>query len=592
MNTTNLTKLKQLSVMFLGRDVSEFQYTQELFAERLRFAGLIKNAGFRSIIIPPALFPYYIDHDEVLLKQMETWVRFESPISIESAEQYLKVREFYDKWLEAEKEQDIFRAASAIKEVYKTNPDTRNFPLMLLFAFFFVFEGRNGRTAMDLMLICKRELDNQRVDSELRRKLNYIVEILFGLHYYREGDYSYAIIKFLGALDLNPAGLEAKFLAAHSYLKSGNAGNAAVLVKEILLFDLERISYIIEKGDHVLFEYFYRNPDLSNLLSSDVFGEVADILEDAILSFSSYRRITPEIIRKKLSELEKLEMEDVYIPGVANTLEFINNTIDHYKNENSLYYRISVFYMHERLLQILNLTSTLIRTNYEKFVERRIEKSENEIINLRKEIEHLEERILREKQKTAEGLEKALLDLSIHTRDMVDYNLDQLNKIKNDSKINPFKILRRTFISGVVLSAGLAILNYFVSPAGSASGQTARMGSSIKMGMLSLVICAAVSVVIFGISFFEQMRRKNKINKKIEELNTSQVTEGERIKKREQLSLDEKIERLKTEIETKKDLIDKNEMKIRYLENEFKLKKDEKISWYQNRLREIASLDA
>ncbi|MGE5497633.1 MAG: hypothetical protein ACM3Q2_06175, partial [Syntrophothermus sp.] len=526
MNTTNLTKLKQLSVLFLGRDVSDFQYTQELFAERLRFAGLIKNTNFRSIIIPPALFPYYIDHDEILQKQMETWVRFESPVSIESAEQYLKVREFYDKWLEAEKEQDIFRAASAIKEAYKNNPDTRNFPLMMLFAFFFVFEGRNSRTAIDLMQICKRELDNQRVDSELRRTLNYFLEILFGLYYYREGDYSYAVIKFLGALDLNPSGLEAKYLAAQCYLKSGNAGNAATLVKEILLFDLERISHIIEKGNPILFEYFYRNPDITNLLSSDIFGEVADILENAILSFSSYRTITPEIIRKKLSELEKLEMEDIYIPGVANTLEFIENALAQYKNENSLYYRISVFYMHERLLQILNLTSTLIRTNYEKFVERRIEKSENDIITVRKEIENLEEKIVREKGKTAEGLDKALLDLSIHTRDMVDYNLEQLNKIENDSKINPFRILRRTFISGVALSAGLTVLNYFVSPANSDSSQSVRMASSIKLGILSLIICAVVSVIIFGISFFEQKRRIKKINNKIEELNAAQVSEG------------------------------------------------------------------
>ncbi|MDP4197120.1 MAG: hypothetical protein Q8940_18875, partial [Bacteroidota bacterium] len=278
----------------------------ELFKDKIRAARKLKNPSFSSVIIPFNLIPYYVILDETILEQVESWLSMESPVSAESIDIYYKVKDLFIKWLYADKEADIIKYSNAISSFLGQNNDERNYPLIILIVVYFIYEGHKRQEALDLITKSKRVIGSLIMDTGLKNRLLYILSILSGILFYKERRYEIANQRFQESLSTSSnIAITAKFFTALTQIKLDDKKKAVESVQEIVLYDIERLRYLIEINKYELFDFFLNNPETSVLLIEDEFAQVSQEISDVIDMLLNNKNITPKVLLGKIDELKK-----------------------------------------------------------------------------------------------------------------------------------------------------------------------------------------------------------------------------------------------------------------------------------------------
>ncbi|MDP4175995.1 MAG: hypothetical protein Q8933_18600 [Bacteroidota bacterium] len=560
----------------------------ELFKDKIRAARKLKNPSFSSVIIPFNLIPYYVILDETILEQVESWLSMESPVSAESIDIYYKVKDLFIKWLYADKEADIIKYSNAISSFLGQNNDERNYPLIILIVVYFIYEGHKRQEALDLITKSKRVIGSLIMDTGLKNRLLYILSILSGILFYKERRYEIANQRFQESLSTSSnIAITAKFFTALTQIKLDDKKKAVESVQEIVLYDIERLRYLIEINKYELFDFFLNNPETSVLLIEDEFAQVSQEISDVIDMLLNNKNITPKVLLGKIDELKKLELEDIYSEQIISSIRFISTAISENTGNESFLFRICLFTMHEKLQRIIDTISILIRTNYEKFIERKIHKKEGEIIRLKKEIELKKESVNAEKEKTKLAIDKALADLDINTKKMIEYNKGLLEKLGSSKKEKPAYVFRRSIISGAIITALVIIVSFAAFINGSNSNGTSAAFNALKLGTFSLILCIISSIIITGYSVYEINKKKKRLISKINKQHVIHDEDAEKLRKREQDDLNRKISKFENEIDMLKQKVEVLEEEKRIIEDESEKLKESEINYYQTKLSQI-----
>lgn len=565
------------------------EWSLDIFRERISLSAQIKDQTFRSVIIPLNMIPFYIVLDEDLILKAETWLKTDSPVAGDSIEKYQRLKEYYIKWLFAEKESEIIRYSKAIREITSQSPDERNFPFLILNIVYNIFERKNLNEVIHLISRSKRTIEQSRASTDLKNRLLFVLTMLSGVYYLREGDYSNSNLRFTESLSYYPDSVTSKFFTALTFVKTGLDDKAFMLAREIFLYDNERLNYLIENNNQKSWEYFLNYPEFVHVILNQEFAPLYEKFGELFSEIIKSKNISSEILLQKMEELKKLQLQDLYSPGITNSLSFVQTIIAYLHDDYSLLYRVSLGYLNEKLSSLINMLLLLVKSNYGLFLERKIERIEGEIVRSGNEIESLLENIETEKKKTEEILRKSLIDLEFYTKGVIEYNRGLLENFERSNKEKPGKIFKKSMITGCIISAAVAALS--LAAFNSGGDFSASVINALKLGVLSIAVGGVISLFNMFISIFTSGREKKKLIEKISSQYTIQEEEAEKLRKRESEDLKRKSLKLERNISEIKEKIIKLENEKQQLEYQYRYDIDSQINLYQEKLLKIIQMN-
>ncbi|MCX6150719.1 MAG: hypothetical protein NTX22_09365 [Ignavibacteriales bacterium] len=508
-----------------------------------------------------------------------------------------EIRKFYIRWTSEKSERERLFFASTTKNLIEKSEMPEDLIKHLLASTLILNEDKfysNEKFNQSIDLANSLILHSN-LPEDVKSQFLYYQNIFKSFSNIKNREFEEAKINLQEALNIVPNGITAQFYLAIALRATGDFENSLVYIKNIILFDLERLTFALEVNNLELFNFF-----LTNSVSPQIFNhkEFAPLYSNIKFIFETLN-VTKQTKMKSLSilisKLKELNVEKHYNDAVRDGIIFLENFIKLFTKEKNVFLNMVDDFLFDKLYALIENIKSIFNSNLEvkmnselNLFNKKHQIFLDEINSLQNDIEKTKERIQATKK---ENLEKNELKYN----NLIAEIENRLSRVDKSQDSNPFMAFNNSLIYNFIISIIVFIVGGFVDGIkGQELSDVQASGlilsvlvSGLKWSSIIFIIGLIISVITMISKVLERSNEKQRLLKQIAQIKTNKEREVEIIKKEIEVRIKEyesnaknKIEKIRIQIET---LIE--EKKIR--EGVLKTNIQEEIGAIQNKLNSI-----
>lgn len=567
--------------------------------EKLNYKFPPKDSKYNDYILPFKAIPLSLIYDTSFLKEYEDWLKNESGINPASLNVYNLAKDYYYKWAIAKDYSERIKNKELLNDISNKNFDERIFFICIFEALISLSENKSTPDIPNLLLKVQRIIEPLKLSKGLRNRINYILQIIFGIYYFKSKDFAYSKVKITEALSFHESGITAKYYLAYIDTKLSDFDSSFNYIKDIFYFDAERIVKSIGYKDLNQFIFYVKNAEFYYLLADNEFYELADTFENFFNEIDEKIKISDNKLIGALDKIKKMELEEFYDDDIKKYFTFLESVLAHFINKNNFFFKMSIQYLQKMLNECINQLIINVSNNYNEVVEKKLEIYDFDMADNYEEIIRLQKNLEKEKIRKDEIVESSIINLEKEINKTVEDCKTRLVNIGNDEKYNFKKVFSNAMLYNTIISFVIIIIGGFVkltkNPEVEESKQLVDITqNAIKSGFqwggaIFFFGCIIACVMVF-ITILKKNSMKNQLINTIRNQSQNKAEGIENIRSKKDKELESLIIKTNIKIEKLKQIIDSLKAEKEQEEKILKESADTTIEEYQYQLKEILSM--
>ncbi len=533
-------------------NIAHEYFQVDLGFERDNLTRIKESAKFFGYQLPASINDYFIGYPQAPLFWITT-----SPLSL-FLEDFFKahlskgsgldyhhdIKNFYSRWaLVNSKEEKKYFAASAIKTIEK-NTNKHNFFDTILHAVFLALEDSlfNPEKAIELFEKANEKVSALKINENRKEELHYLISIYCGFVNLKQKKYKEAKQIFENALIIRPAGVTATFNIAYADIKLHDNSSALRYLKEILLFDISRVSYALSQNNLAMFNFFSLNSVFSNIFQYKEFAIIFSEIENLINEKKNSVEIDVDTLKNQIRNFLSIKFEGVQADIVGDNVIFLEKLINSFSGVKNIFFLSSIDNINSKFKTIVKNLETEVKGKYAKEIEERMGLYDLEITekslaaeNLKKDLEDFKSRIKEKLQDEISAIEKMMS----HDIGILE---DRIKNLHMEPKLDPVTSFKNTMTYNFILALMVFLIGGFagyssVSLGGSSDFNSLTaiiMVNGIKWALLSFLVGVVIASVVSGSVVVERGNVKQRLLQRISILKTRKEQQVEELKSESQ----------------------------------------------------------
>lgn len=601
--TENSLQDKAQRFQNLGKNLFEFiGDSKNLFFDsihdKLNYRFSNKDTKYNDFIVPPRAISLILIYDTALLKNYETWLKIESSVNTASLSVYTISKDYYFRWAIAKDISEKVKNKNLLEEVCNKNIDDRIFLVHIFLILINLSENRIDNEIPDNLLKIQRIIDQLKLDSGIKNKISYLINLLFAIYYSKVKDISYSKIKFTEALNFTPSGLTAKYYLALLELKSGNYEDVMQYVKEIFYFDAERIIKSIEYKNFKQYLLYIKSAEFNHILAENEFIPITYELESFVKEINDKINISPIILDNFVRRIKKMELEELYDENTKNYLTFLDTVLIYFLSKENFHFKVSLQYLREVLNDCVNQLISAVKNDYNKMMEKKLEVFDYQMADDYEEIIRLQNTMEKDKSNIEVEISVLLQNMDREITKTINDCKIRLEKIGTDEKYNIRKVFSNAMLYNTIISFIIIIIGGFFNLTKNPDGsEAAKLGdiaqyaieAGFKWGGAVFFCGCIISIVMVVITIINKNHEKTSLIKNIRNQAQMKAEETAKIRSSKERELNSKLEKLNNKVEAYKRHVELVKQEKKHEELLLKENENSRIEDYTKQLKEILS---
>lgn len=452
-----------------------------------------------------------------------------------------EIKRNFTKWVIAtESNQRKIFAALAVKEI-KNSLSTLTFIEQIYHSLILIFEEtiKNASKAIEELDKAQTLVDDSIFNSDIKSEFTYFILLYKGYAHLALGNYEEAATELSFAIDIKENGINAKFYYAYISALQKREDFTKAQIKEILEYDIKRIKYAVDCSSIVMLNFFLSNPVFPEISNYYEFAPYSEYISSELIENNLDHKKLLTTFNTRLNELKKLELEEFYTEESKQTIKFLHEVYDQHVHNHSIFLSFVVGYINEKFHNVIQDIHLKVKeklySNYNRVMglyQKTIEDSEKLTEQYKHEVEEikssLQKKLATSIQQIEEYVKDELWQVEERKKNLVyQPKFDPAVSFRNSMSYNVFVSIIVFIIGGI--AGYFNGSDYFVNDFYVLLGNIILTG--VKWSALTFVIGFFISGLISGLVVFDRSNEKQKLEKRILELQKQREMSIDMLKK-------------------------------------------------------------
>ncbi len=501
----------------------EFDFITNI-KENIKILAFDLPDELKEIFIPFSHAPVFWIYDSWLLNQIEDFMKVNFS-RVKYLDLHNSIKENFTKWATTKLRNEREYYANLIINFIERDVYKHNFFKHIIHAILLTYHNSlyNPSKAIELYNSVKEIINTLRLSDDVKKEINYIVNLFSGFVYLKEKDFVKANQYFKEAVDIKTNGITAKIYIALTELKLGNEEVTSFYIKEIISYDLHRLLIALDLSNFGMFNYFLMNAFINNIFYEKDFASAVQLIAGVLQPYRLAEENSINKIMHKLSLLKEKQVKEYFTDDVQKNIKFLEKLTQSYLNSTNTL----IIAMYPEFERKYNQTIDLIIEQMKKLafeeIETKLAPYDQYIVEYAKEEEKLRKELENFHIKAKENLERAIKNINENYENEVKNLEEQIAKIPFMERYNPAKsfsasMLNNTIIALVVFIVG-GLASYSNRVVVDVSEFNSILGyvifSGFKWGLISFLVGTFISAIIAGLVFIDRAEEKQRLVKRI-----------------------------------------------------------------------------
>ena len=593
----NYSKLKNF-----GKECFQFYIEKNFSLEQVikisaqHFAFNLPS-NINEFFISPETSKFFWISSHPLVTELDNYLSSPEKKSMKNTLAKDEIRKFYIKWAAESSEKERIFFAGTIKNLIEKNDSAEDIIKYLLYATIILHEMKfhDEERFLSITDSVNDLIMNSGLSEFAKTNFIYYLNIYKAFFYLLEKNYEAAKINLENALVVLPQGITAQFYLAIVLKMCGETDNSINYIKNVISFDIQRLTYAIEENKPELFQHF-----LSTALSYQLFREkeFAELFSNIKILFESFNINGHSKLRSLnilISKLKDGNIGEYFNDQVILDIKFLDTFVERYSKEKNAFILMIENLLFDKYYKLLDrikdyfkcLMESKMASDLEIF-NKKIQNYQTEAYTVQNDIEKHKERI--------KQLEKENIAKCEHNNNLMITDVENaLAHIDNRQDFSPFVAFNNSLVYNFIISLIVFIVGGFVD--GIKDNQLSDIRSSglilsvlvsgLKWSAIVFAIGLVISLITMVSKVLERSNEKQKLLRRITQLKVNKDKEIGIIKKETETRIKEfennvkaRLERIKSEIE----LMNKEK---KSKEDEIKEEIEKEVAEFQGKLNAV-----
>ncbi|MEJ5350725.1 MAG: hypothetical protein WHS65_03945 [Melioribacteraceae bacterium] len=492
--------------------------------ENIKILAFDLPDDLKEVFIPFSNAPVFWIYDSWLLNQIEEFMKVNFS-RVKYLDLHKSIKENFTKWATTRLRSEREYYANLIINFIERDVYKHNFFKHIIHAIILTYHNSlyNPTKAIELYNTVKEIINTLRLSDDVKKEINYIINLFIGFVYLKEKDYVKANQSFKEAVDVKSSGITAKIYIALTELKMGNDEVTSFYIKEIISYDLHRLLVALDLSNFGMFNYFLMNAFINNIFYEKDFAAAVQLIAGVLQPYRLAEENSINKIMHKLNLLKEKQVKEYFTDDILKSINFFEKLTQSYLNSTNTL----IIAMYPEFERKYNQTIDLIIGQMKKLVFEEIEKKlaqyDQYIVEYAQEEEKLRKELDNFHIKAKENLEKAIKKINDNYESEVKYLEEQIARIPFIERFNPGKsfsanMLNNTIIAFIVFIIG-GLASYSNRVVADVSEFNSILGyvifSGFKWGLISFIVGTFISGIIAGLVLIDRAEEKQRLVKRI-----------------------------------------------------------------------------
>lgn len=560
----NASKLKNLGSEYFP-SIKAKQPSYDIFIKRI--------AEHFSFNLPPEISEFFIPLDEIkyfwlsnhpLVISLENFFLPFGKRNLKSYSEKEELRRFYIKWANetTPKEKNFF--AATIKNLLEKNGSVDDILKNLLSA---TISSNDDKPYAEENFLSQYDLVNNTVlnstlSEDLKNEYLYYENLFKAIHYINHKSPQEALHFLQNTTGFKQNGINANYYQAMLLNKQSEMELGLELIKNLLVFDVDRLNYANSINNKKLFDYFLKNTVTYNIFKEKSFSPLVLRIKSLFDSFGANSRSSFKFIEISIDKLRGLSLKNYLAEDIIEELNYIDSFVKEYENEKIVYVRIIDPAVIEKYHNFIGKIKLRIKETEEKRITEEMISIQKRIQLQNEEINYIQTDAEKWKEKASDQLKETIKANETRYTSIINQVEHVLSKIDSNQEFDPYVSFNNSLIYNFIISMIVFIIGGFID--GLSDGNDLKASGLIisvftgglKWSAIIFIVGLVIAVIGMVAKMIEKSNEKQKLIRKISQLKSETERETEKIKKDNEQRIKEyensskvKIEKAKAQIE-------------------------------------------
>lgn len=488
---------------------------------------------FKEIFIPRANAPVYWIYDSWLLNQIEEYLKVNF-LRAKNIDIYKSIKENYSKWVTTKlKNEKEYYATNTInfieRDIYK-----HNFFKYIIQGIILLFHPGlyNFSKVLAAFSTAKELAQASRLSENARQELLYLLTLYIGFAQLKESEYESANISFKEALSIKETGITAKFYCALTESNLGNSESSGSYLKDVLIFDFNRLLLAIKMNNFEMFSFFLKANFFQNIFYENEFYRNSFQIERLINEHCHSAENEISKIQNKINELKSKNIREYVNEEITANISLLEKISQGYSE--SKHALIVGLYPHfaESFDNIINQIIGRLKEKLDIEIKEKLGHFEKTIVENQNAEKHTLYEIENFKNKSKDTLAKTLQGITENYDYQIKLIEEKIDNIPYLEKYNPQRSFSINMSNNFIVAFIVMIIGALADNSNSASSDSSGLNgffaslvtSGIKWGIISFILGTLISLIISVFVLIEKSDAKQKLTRKINTFRSQKAT--------------------------------------------------------------------
>jgi len=357
-------------------------------------------------------------------------------------------------------------------------------------------------------------------------------------------------------------GINANFYQAMLLNKQSEIDLCLELIKNLVVFDVDRLKYANSINNKKLFDYFLKNTVAYNIFKEKNFSPLVLRIKSLYDSLGANSRSNFKFIEISIDKFRSLSLKNYLTEDIVEELNYIDSFVREYENEKIVYIRIIDPAVIEKYQNFIIKIKLHIKETEEKRITEEMISLQKRIQLHNEEINYIQTDAEKWKEKASLQLKETIKANENRYSGIINQVENVLSKIDSNQEFDPYVSFNNSLIYNFIISMIVFIIGGFID--GLSDGNDLKASGMIisvftgglKWSAIIFIVGLVIAVIGMVAKMIEKSNEKQKLIRKISQLKSETERETEKIKKDNEQRIKEYENSSKVKIEKAKDLIE------------------------------------
>lgn len=495
-----------------------------IIKESVRFFSLDLPAELKEIFIPFNNAPLFWVYDSSLLLQIEEYMRIHFKGMVHT-ELHKQIKENYSRWATTKLKSEKEYYSTLTINFIERDINKHNFFKLILKGIILSYQNTfyNPVRALEAFKAALEIVNSLRINDQTKLELNYILKLYVGFIHMKESNFIEANVAFKEAVETRTNGCTAKIYTALTELHLGNEDAVIYYLREVIQYDVHRLSIALGTNNFGMFNYFFRNAFILNVFQENDFSKAVETMHAVLEEFNLKDAGSLITFRDDLEKIKSKHLNDYYDDEIKKSFDFFDKLFDTYASAKNTLLYAAYPEIRGRINEVLEKIVSKIKEDFYGKVKEKLQSfdlSINENLSAEKQ---LNDELEGFRTRMKENYNLSLQNINENFNSEALALEERINDLPNIDRYNP----RVSVVNNMTYNIIIALVVFFIGGIAGYSNKslsdtseynsifTHLLMTGSKWGAISFLVGMIISVLLAFVVVIERYDVKAKLQRRL-----------------------------------------------------------------------------